>query len=64
MHPKNLVFADQVHGDGIYLVGKEKNKFFPKIAYKTDALLTQERKRTLIMFFVRLYAYLYLYPQN
>jgi len=51
MHPKNLVFADQVHGDGIYLVGKEKNKFFPKIAYKTDALLTQERKRTLIMFF-------------
>jgi len=33
------------------LVGKEKNKFFPEIAYKTDALLTQERKRPLIMFF-------------
>ncbi|WP_428126806.1 polyphenol oxidase family protein [Dictyoglomus sp.] len=47
----NWIFADQVHGDKIYLVKKEVNKIFPKIAYKTDALLSLERKRPLIMFF-------------
>lgn len=47
----NWIFADQVHGDKIYLVGRGVNKIFPKIAYKTDALLTWERKRPLIMFF-------------
>jgi len=62
MHPKNWVFADQVHGDGIYLVGKEKNKFFPEIAYKTDALLTQERKRPLIMFLQIVCLFIFMFP--
>ncbi|MFN3699830.1 MAG: laccase domain-containing protein, partial [Dictyoglomus sp.] len=49
--PNKWVIADQVHGTSIYIVGKEKNKIWPLIAYKTDALITQERKRPLIMFF-------------
>jgi len=49
--PNRWVIADQVHGKFIYVVKEHKSRIFPKIANKTDALITQERRRPLIMFF-------------
>ncbi|HPP15729.1 MAG TPA: polyphenol oxidase family protein [Dictyoglomaceae bacterium] len=50
-HPKRWVIAEQVHGNQIYFTSESKNLLFPKIAYKSDALITHEKKRVLIMFF-------------
>lgn len=49
--PSKWIIADQVHGKFIYVVKNEKTKLLPIIASKTDALITQEKRRPLIMFF-------------
>uniref|UniRef100_A0A7C3MKN9 Laccase domain-containing protein n=1 Tax=Dictyoglomus thermophilum TaxID=14 RepID=A0A7C3MKN9_DICTH len=49
--PNRWVVAEQVHGDNIYVSKISNVSFFPKIANKTDIILTQERRHPLIMFF-------------
>ncbi|MCX7846081.1 MAG: polyphenol oxidase family protein [Dictyoglomaceae bacterium] len=48
---KNWVIAKQVHSDNFNYIKNDKNLFIPRIIKNTDALLTSEEKRMIIMFF-------------
>jgi len=48
---RNWVFAEQIHGDSFHYIDDKKNLIFPKIVHKTDALLTSEKGRIIVMFF-------------
>lgn len=48
---RNWVIAKQIHSDNFSYIKKDKNFFMPKIIKNTDALLTSEEKRMIIMFF-------------